>query len=146
MEKKQTAMSSVVGDWKLQLALAGVIGVLGIAVATMGPTLATVVTFFWPLVVSTFFLLSAIAVLFRISPPPSDPDNEEVPGHELMQYVAGCHDEVSLQMPEGLYREENGENENEKPRRIEEELPLPLPLPSPAAVPVPVAEKETEAL
>jgi hypothetical protein len=121
MEIKQNA-TSLVGDWKLQLALAAVIGVVGIALATMGPTLATVVTFFWPLVVSTVFLLSAIAVLFRISPPPSDPDHEGVPGHELMQYVAGCPDEVALQMTERLDQASlSVEGEAERSTRTEEE-------------------------
>lgn len=121
MERKLTA-TALVGDWKLHLALAAVIGVAGIALATMGPTLATIVTFFWPLVVSTVFLLSAVAVLFRISPPPSDPLHEEVPGQELMQYVAGLPDEVSLEMLERLDRADQSEKEEgEMQRRMEEE-------------------------
>lgn len=121
MELKQTA-TALVGDLKLHLAVAALIGVAGIALATVGPTLATIVTFFWPLVVSTVFLLSAVAILFRISPPPSDPLHEEVPGQELMQYVAGCPDEVSLEMSERLDRVYQSEKEEgEMQRRMEEE-------------------------
>jgi hypothetical protein len=121
MEIKQN-VTSLAGDRKVQLALAAVIGVVGIALATMGPTLATVVAFFWPLVVSTVFLLFAIAVLFRISPPPSNPDHEGVPGQELMQYVAGWPDEVSLQMTEILDQgSQSVEEEAERTTRTEEE-------------------------
>lgn len=119
MEIKEKA-TALVGDLKLHLALAAVIGVAGIALATAGPTLASVVTFFWPLLVSTVFLLAAVAVLFRISPPPRDPLHEEVPGQELMQYVAGCPDEVSCEMPVRSDRASQAE-EGEGERELEEE-------------------------
>lgn len=57
----------------------------------VGPSVSSVVGFFWPLLVSTAFFLASVAVLLRISPPPpsSPEDGAELPGEELMDYVAG---------------------------------------------------------
>ena len=65
--------------------------VLALAFSTLlwlGPSFSTVISFFWPLLVSTAFFLAAVALLCRISPPPSDTAGD-LPGEELMDYVAG---------------------------------------------------------
>ncbi|CAO2182817.1 unnamed protein product [Urochloa humidicola] len=61
-----------------------------VSISVVGPRLSAVVSFFWPLLVSTGFLLVAITVLLRISPPPSGADES---GKELIDFVAGCRPE-----------------------------------------------------
>lgn len=59
----------------------------GIALLSVGPSFSAVATFFWPLLLSTGFLLIAVAVILRISPPP--PSDQGPSGEDLIDYVSG---------------------------------------------------------
>ncbi|KAM3351554.1 hypothetical protein ACQJBY_023491 [Aegilops geniculata] len=76
--------------WEHRLRAAAAVAFLAVAVVSIsavGPRLGAVVSFFWPLLVSTGFFLVAITVLLRISPPPS---GAEESGKEIIDFVAGC--------------------------------------------------------
>ncbi|KAK8969579.1 hypothetical protein KSP40_PGU020895 [Platanthera guangdongensis] len=56
-----------------------------------GPSLSALLSFFWPLLLSTAVFLLAVSVLLRISPP-QQPDAAGCPaGEDLIDYVAGTH-------------------------------------------------------
>lgn len=79
--------------WEHRLQAAAVVAFVAAAVVSIsavGPRLGAVVSFFWPLLVSTGFFLVAVAVLLRISPPPAGADES---GKELIDFVAGCRPE-----------------------------------------------------
>ena len=59
-----------------------------ISISAVGPSLSAVVSFFWPLLLSTAFFLVAVSVLLWISPPPAGDADES--GKELIDFVAGC--------------------------------------------------------
>ncbi|WOL10434.1 hypothetical protein Cni_G19189 [Canna indica] len=82
----QEKLMSAVVEYRIYLAVAAAIAAAAFSLASLGPTFATVAGFFWPLLVSTAFLLVVIAVLFRISPPPGEPSGE---CEELLDFVAG---------------------------------------------------------
>jgi hypothetical protein len=77
--------------WEHRLTAAvavALVATAAVSISVVGPRLGAVVSFFWPLLVSTAFFLVAIAVLLRISPPPADADES---GKELINFVAGLH-------------------------------------------------------
>lgn len=79
--------------WEHRLKAAAAVAFVAVAVVSIsvvGPRLGAVVSFFWPLLVSTGFFLVAIAVLLRISPPPTGADDS---GKDLIDFVAGCRPE-----------------------------------------------------
>lgn len=82
---------------------------------SLGPSFTTVVSFFWPLLLSTGFLLAAIAVLLRISPPPEGTADGRT-GEELIHYVAGQPVEARQepQVAEGESEASAGEEESER--------------------------------
>ncbi|XP_039131180.1 uncharacterized protein LOC120267567 [Dioscorea cayenensis subsp. rotundata] len=64
----------------------------GIAVISLlihGPTLSTVFSFFWPLLLSTACFLTLVAFLLRFSPTSNGDSSGSITGEELMDYVAG---------------------------------------------------------
>ncbi len=80
--------------WEHRLQAAAVVALVAatvVSISAIGPRLGAVVSFFWPLLVSTGFFLVAVAVLLRISPPPSSTIDES--GKELIDFVAGCRPE-----------------------------------------------------
>ncbi|KQK09872.1 uncharacterized protein LOC104582873 isoform X2 [Brachypodium distachyon] len=86
--------------WEHRLRAAAVVAFLAAAVVSIsavGPRLSAVVSFFWPLLVSTAFFLVAITVLLRISPPPAGADES---GKDLIDFVAGCRPEHLVPLPE----------------------------------------------
>jgi hypothetical protein len=77
--------------WEHRLRAAAAVALLAaavVSVSAIGPRLSAVVSFFWPLLVSTAFFLVAMTVLLRISPPPAGADDS---GKDLVDFVAGCH-------------------------------------------------------
>ena len=71
-------------------ALVALVAATAVSISALGPRLGAVLSFFWPLLVSTGFFLVAVAVLLRISPPPAGADES---GKELIDFVAGCRPE-----------------------------------------------------
>ncbi|XP_058081493.1 uncharacterized protein LOC131229523 [Magnolia sinica] len=53
------------------------------------PSLLNVISYFWPLFLSTALFLAAVFVFGRISPPPSDTSGDFKAGEDLIDYVAG---------------------------------------------------------
>jgi hypothetical protein len=77
--------------WEHRLRAAAAVALLAaavVSVSAIGPRLGAVVSFFWPLLVSTAFFLVAMTVLLRISPPPAGADDS---GKDLVDFVAGPH-------------------------------------------------------
>lgn len=68
----------------LAAAIAAAVAAGAVYFLTEGPSLSSVVNFFCPLLLSTAFLLAAVAVLLRISPPPH---NEIAASEHLVDYV-----------------------------------------------------------
>ena len=86
--------------WEHRLRAAAAVALLAAAVVSIsaiGPRLSAVVSFFWPLLVSTAFFLVAMTVLLRISPPPGGADDS---GKDLIDFVAGCHPHSEHLLPE----------------------------------------------
>ncbi|MQM01145.1 hypothetical protein Taro_033892 [Colocasia esculenta] len=65
----------------------GALAALALSLARLGPSFLSVVSFFWPLLLSTAFFLAAILVLRIISPTSADPPSNQA-GEEFMDYVA----------------------------------------------------------
>ncbi|RWW19560.1 hypothetical protein GW17_00016374 [Ensete ventricosum] len=78
-------------EYRFHLALAAALVAALFSLLSLGPSFSAVAGFFWPLLVSTGFLLVAVAVLLRISPPPG-----ETSGEELINYVAGRPEDGQL--------------------------------------------------
>ena len=94
METKANKLGELM--WEHRLRAAATVAFLAVAVVSVsavGPRLGAVVSFFWPLLVSTGFFLVAITVLLRISPPPAGGDES---GKDLIDFVAGCRPEHLL--------------------------------------------------
>ncbi|KAL5227895.1 hypothetical protein ABZP36_016160 [Zizania latifolia] len=88
-------LGEVMWEHRLQAAAAvALVAATVVSVSAIGPRLGSVVSFFWPLLVSTGFFLVAVAVLLRISPPPASAIDES--GKELIDFVAGCRPEHHL--------------------------------------------------
>lgn len=84
-------LGELMWEHRVQAAVAvALVATAAVSISVVGPRLTAVVSFFWPLLVSTGFFLVAIAVLLRISPPPSGADES---GKELIDFVAGCRPE-----------------------------------------------------
>lgn len=84
-------LGELMWEHRLQAAAAvAFVAAAAVSISAVGPRLGAVVSFFWPLLVSTGFLLVAVAVLLRVSPPPSGADES---GKELIDFVAGCRPE-----------------------------------------------------
>ncbi|KAH7673338.1 MFS general substrate transporter domain-containing protein [Dioscorea alata] len=79
----------------------------GIAVISLllhGPTLSTVFSFFWPLLLSTACFLTLVALLLRFSPPSSGDSSGSIAGEELMDYVAGHREDHPGELAETMER------------------------------------------
>ncbi|RRT66133.1 hypothetical protein B296_00020378 [Ensete ventricosum] len=87
----QEKMMQAAVEYRLHLALAAALVAALFSLLSLGPSFSAVAGFFWPLLVSTGFLLVAVAVLLRISPPPG-----ETSGEELINYVAGRPEDGQL--------------------------------------------------
>ncbi|XP_062206958.1 uncharacterized protein LOC133908806 [Phragmites australis] len=84
-------LGELMWEHRLQAAAAvAFVAAAAVSISAIGPRLGAVVSFFWPLLVSTGFFLVAVAVLLRISPPPAGADES---GKELIDFVAGCRPE-----------------------------------------------------
>ncbi|KAJ1285509.1 hypothetical protein BS78_03G284800 [Paspalum vaginatum] len=84
-------LGELMWEHRLQAAAAvALVAAAAVSISAVGPRLGAVVSFFWPLLVSTGFFLVAVAVLLRISPPPAGADES---GKELIDFVAGCRPE-----------------------------------------------------
>ncbi|RWW10547.1 hypothetical protein GW17_00025908 [Ensete ventricosum] len=90
----QEKLMQAVVEHRAQLALAAALAAAVVSLLSVGPSFSAVAGFFWPLLVSTAFLLVAVAVLLRISPPPG-----ETSGEELIDYVAGRPEDAQLAAP-----------------------------------------------
>ncbi|CAL9090355.1 unnamed protein product [Musa textilis] len=101
----QEKLMQAVVEHRAQLALVAALAAAVVSLLSVGPSFSAVAGFFWPLLVSTAFLLVAVAVLLRISPPPG-----ETSGEELIDYVAGRPEDAQ---PAGPYEETPGEGEGE---------------------------------
>ncbi|URD96534.1 hypothetical protein MUK42_34504 [Musa troglodytarum] len=101
----QEKLMQAVVEHRAQLALVAALAAAVVSLLSVGPSFSAVAGFFWPLLVSTAFLLVAVAVLLRISPPPG-----ETSGEELIDYVAGRPEDAQLAGP---YEETPGEGEAE---------------------------------
>ncbi|RCV27473.1 hypothetical protein SEVIR_5G331100v4 [Setaria viridis] len=87
----KSKLGELMWEHRLQAAAAvAFVAAAAVSISAVGPRLGAVVSFFWPLLVSTGFLLVAITVLLRISPPPAGADES---GKELIDFVAGCRPE-----------------------------------------------------
>ncbi|KAF8766250.1 hypothetical protein HU200_007761 [Digitaria exilis] len=85
-------LGELMWEHRVQAAVAvALVATVAVSISVVGPRLTAVVSFFWPLLVSTGFFLVAIAVLLRISPPPPGADDES--GKDLIDFVAGCRPE-----------------------------------------------------
>jgi hypothetical protein len=85
-------LGELVWEHRVQAAAAvAFVAAAAVSISAVGPRLGAVVSFFWPLLVSTGLFLVAVAVLLRISPPPAGDDDES--GKELIDFVAGCRPE-----------------------------------------------------
>jgi hypothetical protein len=90
METK-AKLGAIIWEHRLMAAVAvALVATAAFSISVVGPKLGAVVSFFWPLLVSTGICLVAIAVLLRISPPPADAHES---GKELIDFVAGCRPE-----------------------------------------------------
>lgn len=89
-------------QYRLQLAVVAAVVAAAVALVSVGPSFSGVAEFFWPLFVSTGFLLVAVAVIYRISPPPGE---EGTSGEELIDYVAGRRFEEDVHMAPSEYGE-----------------------------------------
>ncbi|OEL37564.1 hypothetical protein BAE44_0001415 [Dichanthelium oligosanthes] len=88
---KSKQLGEIMWEHRLQAAAAvAFLAAAAVSISAVGPRLGAVVTFFWPLLVSTGFFLVAVAVLLRISPPPAGADEA---GKDLVDFVAGCRPE-----------------------------------------------------
>lgn len=87
----QEKLIQAVVEHRAQLALTAALAAAVVSLLSVGPSFSAVAGFFWPLLVSTGFLLVAVAVLLRISPPPG-----ETSGEELINYVAGRPEDGQL--------------------------------------------------
>ncbi|KAF8663781.1 hypothetical protein HU200_055109 [Digitaria exilis] len=84
-------LGELMWEHRVQAAVAvALVATAAVSISVVGPRLTAVVSFFWPLLVSTGFFLVAIAVLLRISPPPTGADES---GKDLIDFVAGCRPE-----------------------------------------------------
>ncbi|CAL9758613.1 unnamed protein product [Musa acuminata subsp. burmannicoides] len=90
----QEKLMQAVVEHRAQLALTAALAAAVVSLLSVGPSFSAVAGFFWPLLVSTAFLLVAVAVLLRISPPPG-----ETSGEELIDYVAGRPEDAQLAGP-----------------------------------------------
>ena len=87
----KSKLGELMWEHRLQAAAAvAFVAAAAVSISAVGPRLGAVVSFFWPLLVSTGFLLVAVTVLLRISPPPAGADES---GKELIDFVAGCRPE-----------------------------------------------------
>ncbi|KAI0503530.1 hypothetical protein KFK09_014464 [Dendrobium nobile] len=77
--------------FKLHFAVAAVAAIIITCFIYLGPTFSSLVGFFWPLFLSTTFLLAAVAVLLRISPPPHTDAAACRAGDDIINFVAGTH-------------------------------------------------------
>ncbi|XP_008811631.1 uncharacterized protein LOC103722742 [Phoenix dactylifera] len=106
-------------EFRFHLLAAAALAAAVFSLLSVGPSFATVVSFFWPLLLSTGFLLAAVAVLLRISPPPEEAAAERT-GEELIHYVAGRPEEAPQDRPpagvagEAAEGNERGEEEHPK--------------------------------
>ncbi|KAJ0963536.1 hypothetical protein J5N97_028658 [Dioscorea zingiberensis] len=76
-------------EFKLHIAAAVATVAAVISLFLHGPSLSTILTFFWPLLLSTGCFLAVVALVLRIAPPPSG----ITAGEELIDYVAGQPEE-----------------------------------------------------
>jgi hypothetical protein len=82
-------LGELVWEHRVQVAVAvAVVAAAAVSISAVGPSLSAVVSFFWPLLLSTAFFLVAVSVLLWISPPPAGDADES--GKELIDFVAGC--------------------------------------------------------
>ncbi|KAL6845517.1 hypothetical protein ACP4OV_025012 [Aristida adscensionis] len=87
----KSKLGELVWEHRLQAAAAvAFVAAAAVSISAVGPRLGAVLSFFWPLLVSTGFFLVAVTVLLRISPPPAGADES---GKELIDFVAGCRPE-----------------------------------------------------
>ncbi|KAH0459367.1 hypothetical protein IEQ34_012181 [Dendrobium chrysotoxum] len=75
--------------FKLHFAVASVAAIMITYFIYLGPTFSSLVGFFWPLLLSTTFLLAAVAVILRISPPPHTDAAALRAGDDIIDFVAG---------------------------------------------------------
>ena len=82
-------LGELVWEHRVQAAVAvAFVAATAVSISAVGPSLSAVVSFFWPLLLSTAFFLVAVSVLLWISPPPVGDADES--GKELIDFVAGC--------------------------------------------------------
>lgn len=87
MAAKGKQLGELMWEHRVQAAVAvAFVAAAAVSISTVGPSLSAVVSFFWPLLLSTGFFLVAVAVLLKISPPPAGDDES---GKELIDFVAG---------------------------------------------------------
>lgn len=85
-------LGELMWEHRVQAAVAvALVAAAAVSISVVGPRLSALVSFFWPLLLSTGFFLVAVAVLLRISPPPAGDDDES--GKELVDFVAWCRPE-----------------------------------------------------
>ncbi|XP_072957298.1 uncharacterized protein [Typha angustifolia] len=107
----QDRLTALAVEFRFHLAAAAVVAAAFFSLLSVGPSFATVVSFFGPLLISTGFVLAAVAVLLRISPPPGDSSGDTT-GEELIDYVAGRPDDAPHVAADGSDRG-GGEGEGE---------------------------------
>ncbi|XP_073004783.1 uncharacterized protein [Typha latifolia] len=108
----QERLLALMVELRLPILTVVAVAVAFISLLAVGPSLATVVSFFWPLLVSTGFFLAAVALLLRISPPPGE-STDVATGEEIMHYVAGRAAEAFRDLGDGGGRGEEAEPEEE---------------------------------
>ncbi|EHA8591225.1 hypothetical protein COCNU_scaffold037651G000010 [Cocos nucifera] len=111
----QERLLGLVVEFRFHILGAAALAAAVFLLLSVGPSFTTVVSFFWPLLLSTGFLLAAVAVLLRISPPPEATAGERT-GEELIHYVAGRPEEPHQepQAAEGGSEASAGEEEGER--------------------------------
>ncbi|XP_039140176.1 uncharacterized protein LOC120277406 [Dioscorea cayenensis subsp. rotundata] len=97
-------------QFKLHIIIAAISAVALFSLLRHGPSFSTVLSFFWPLLLSTGFFLAAVALLLRISPPPSD-DAVPSPGEDLIDYVSSGLPEPHCSVEDELAGDEEEEEE-----------------------------------
>ena len=94
-------LSELMWEHRVQAAaLVAFVAATAVSISVLGPRLGAVLSFFWPLLVSTGFFLVTVAVLLRFSPPPAGADES---GKELIEAKSRSHCQPSLRFtPDAL--------------------------------------------
>ena len=90
-------LSELMWEHRVQAAaLVAFVAATAVSISVLGPRLGAVLSFFWPLLVSTGFFLVTVAVLLRFSPPPAGADESGKDLIEASREATACRPFDSL--------------------------------------------------